>query len=166
MFENFRAVLVPYVESNPDLHVLIAAPQFSRVPSWYSTSLGLCMDLLKRLVLDFSQLPNLHLLPSQVSQVAIPTIFLFHLYRLDPFPYFLFLFFYLLKELESDGIHLTALSGYQYVRHLFDSALALISHYAMPIADQVSEGFRNGTMLSSRVSLLEQQFKSYCSRGK
>ena len=44
---------------------------------------------------------------------------------------------------------------------MFDSALSLISHYAKSTEDQVDESFRNGSVLSSRVSLLEQQFEAF-----
>ena len=69
--EAFRNLLYPFVEANPDLHVFIASPQFSRFPAWYSSGLGLCLKLLHQVVFENSGLPNLHLLPSQVTQVYL-----------------------------------------------------------------------------------------------
>ena len=69
VYDEFRAILFPYVESNPDLQVMIAPPQFSLSPSWYSTNIGLATQLLRTSLLDQSPFQNLHLLPAQTTQV-------------------------------------------------------------------------------------------------
>jgi len=69
VLEAFRSVLFPYCSANADLSVMIAPPQFSRVPMWYSESLGLILQLIKSLITDVSTFSNLHVLPSFPNQV-------------------------------------------------------------------------------------------------
>ena len=71
VYESFRATLHPYVDGNPDLHVMICPPQFSRQPSWYASALSQAVQLLNRLVVDGFGFSNLHLLPVPCSQVKI-----------------------------------------------------------------------------------------------
>lgn len=69
VLDRFREILFPYCDSNPDLMILVAPPQHSLSPVWYSKSIGLALQLLQSLIFDVSTFPNLHLLPAQVSQV-------------------------------------------------------------------------------------------------
>ena len=66
-----RDVILPYCDANPDLHVMLAPPQFSRTPVWYSESIGLTQRLVKAIIMDASELTNIHLLPSFSSEVCI-----------------------------------------------------------------------------------------------
>ena len=78
VYDAVRVVLFPYLDSNPDLHVMLAPPQFSRQPTWYSTSVGLCVELLRSVLLGQSTFSNLHLLPAQVGAVSeLMTLFSF-----------------------------------------------------------------------------------------
>jgi len=73
--ETFRSILFPYVDGHPNVFVLIAPPQFSRVPIWYSESLGLAIQLLRSLVIDTSGFNNLQLLPAFSNQVLFVVSF-------------------------------------------------------------------------------------------
>jgi len=65
-----RDVLLPYCDANPDLHVMLAPPQFSRQPIWYAESIGLVQRLMKTVIMDVSELTNVHLLPAFPSEVG------------------------------------------------------------------------------------------------
>ena len=58
-------------------------------------------------------------------------------------------------------MHLTALSGYHFVHHLFDSAFALIRFQNKTTDEKVDQVFSHGTLVDSRLSVLEQQFTSF-----
>ena len=67
--------------------------------------------------------------------------------------------------LESDGVHLTALSGFHFVHHLFNSALCAIKSLTLPTEQKVLDAQLTGTVVSSRLSALEQQFVAFKSRS-
>ena len=71
VLEKFRSIIFPYVDANPDLFVMVAPPQFSRSPMWYSESIVLACQLLKSVVFDHSTFDNLQLLPAHSSQVPV-----------------------------------------------------------------------------------------------
>ena len=69
VLEEFRSILFPYCNANPDLSIMLAPPQFSRVPIWYSESMGLILQLISSLIMSPSVFHNLHLLPAFPNQV-------------------------------------------------------------------------------------------------
>jgi len=71
VLQAVRDVLLPYCEANPDLNVMVAPPQFSRTPAWYAESIGISQRLLKSIILDASELTNVHLLPTFPSEVLL-----------------------------------------------------------------------------------------------
>jgi hypothetical protein len=71
VLKKFKTILFPYCDSNPDLWIFIAPPQFSRKPIWYSESLSLSVSLLQSVVFQDSTFVNLHLLPSHPNQVCL-----------------------------------------------------------------------------------------------
>ena len=79
-YERIRGVLFPYCESNPDLMVMVAPPQFSREPVWYASSISMAVQMLTTQVFNMSYFPNLHLLPAHPSQVSISLYETFFLY--------------------------------------------------------------------------------------
>jgi len=78
VFEKFRSILFPFVSSNPDLYILVAPPQYSTTPQWYSSSIGIALQLLRSLIIDTSGFPNLLLLPAFPNQVLLLVLFDFH----------------------------------------------------------------------------------------
>jgi hypothetical protein len=56
---------------------------------------------------------------------------------------------------------LSALSGYQYVHHLFTATVEIISYRSMATAQQVQSNRSLMTATESRVSLLEHQFDAF-----
>jgi len=63
--------------------------------------------------------------------------------------------------LESDGIHLTALSGYSFIRHLFDSSLSVISYHRLSLDLRLKVDHETSALQDSRISVLEQQFVAF-----
>jgi len=63
--------------------------------------------------------------------------------------------------LESDGIHLTALSGYKFVRHLFDASLEVLSYRRLPLDLKLKSDHALLVSQGSRLSVLEQQFGAF-----
>ena len=70
-----------------------------------------------------------------------------------------------MQELEKDGIHLTSLSGYYYVHHLFDASLAILDSLAKTVEERVDDTSKNSVVLDSRISVLEHQFSSFQSQN-
>ena len=58
-------------------------------------------------------------------------------------------------------MHLTVLSGYHFVHHLFDAAIAAIKYCNKSLDEKVHESNLRGSVVESRVSVLEQQFSSF-----
>jgi len=70
----------------------------------------------------------------------------------------------LFQTLETDGVHLTALSGYHFVRHLFDASLSVLSYHRLSLDLRVKVDHQESTVQGSRLSVLEQQFESFRSQ--
>jgi len=70
VFEAVRDILLPYCDSNPDLQVMVAPPQFSRSPLWYSESISLSHQLLQSIIIAPAQVDNIHLLPAFSDEVT------------------------------------------------------------------------------------------------
>lgn len=68
--ETFRDLLLHYCESNPDLSVMLAPPQYSKTPTWYADSGTLPLQLVRKLVIDEFPVSNLFLIPAQQHQVC------------------------------------------------------------------------------------------------
>jgi len=66
--------------------------------------------------------------------------------------------------LETDGVHLSALSGYQFVHFLFDSAFSAVTYAKSSLDQKVEADHQDLLIQGSRLALLEQQFASYRSQ--
>ena len=62
-------------------------------------------------------------------------------------------------EFKSDGVHLTAYSGLEFILHLFDSASDLLDHLAMPLPDLAIKGGETARVLEDRMMALEQDHR-------
>ena len=89
---GFREIIVEACESRPATAFLISPPMYRLHPTWYRDGLPEIMTLFSQ-TMSQERPANLHLIPS------------------FPTPAF-----------ESDGVHLTAYSGLEFILHLFDSA--------------------------------------------
>ena len=62
-------------------------------------------------------------------------------------------------DLESDGVHLTAYSGLEYVLYLFDSAQLVISSQSLSLEDTCSASSESTRLLKDRMVALEQDHR-------
>ena len=97
VLQDVRSALLEICFDNPNRHYMISPPMYRTSPVWYREGLPEVLTLFSS-VLSLDRPPNLHLLPS------FPT-----------------------PDYESDGIHLTAFSGLEFILHLFDASQELLS---------------------------------------
>lgn len=99
---------------------------YRRTPLWYRDGMA---EVLTRFSSQYQRVssPNLHLLPS------FPT-----------------------PSYESDGVHLDAYSGMEFVLHLFDSSVSLLASVAATPEVRVSGSIESSRSLGDRVVALEQ----------
>jgi len=69
-----------------------------------------------------------------------------------------------LKVLESDGVHLTALSGYNFIHFLFDQSLSILAYHRKSTDLKLSDDHEQLTLQGSRLTVLEQQFSAFRSQ--
>jgi len=58
-------------------------------------------------------------------------------------------------------VHLTALSGYGFIRHLFDSSLSVLSYHRLSLDLRLKVDHESSVLQESRISVLEQQFTAF-----
>ena len=97
VLQDVCSALLEICFDNPNRHYMISPPMYRTSPVWYREGLPEVLTLFSS-VLSLDRPPNLHLLPS------FPT-----------------------PDYESDGIHLTAFSGLEFILHLFDASQELLS---------------------------------------
>ena len=73
-----------------------------------------------------------------------------NLYLLPSFP---------TPEYESDGVHLTAYSGLEFMIHLFDSSIAILDGLAKSCDERIPETSEAARLLEDRVMVLEQDHR-------
>ena len=130
IIQDIRDALVDSCSSKPDREYLIAPPMYRTSPIWYREGLPEILGVFSQTLGKGSDLPkNLRILPS------FPT-----------------------PEYESDGVHLTAYSGQEYLLHLFDCAQEILerSPELSVVTSLTSESNR---VLEDRVMVLEQDHR-------
>ena len=129
VLQDFRGELLDACETNPNRLYFVSPPMYRTNPVWYREGLPEILTLFSS-VLSCDRPDNLRILPS------FPT-----------------------PEFESDGVHLTAYSGLEYILHLFDASheiLALLDTAPEIAAIKSSESTR---VLEDRVMALEQDHR-------
>jgi hypothetical protein len=126
---EFRDVILAACESNPEVSYLVSPPMYRTHPYWYRDGLAEVMTLFSS-TLGQERPPNLNLLPS----FATPTF-------------------------ESDGVHLTAYSGLEFLLHLFDSAQEVLDSLALSSPEVTSKNTEATRALEDRMMALEQDHR-------
>ena len=128
---EFRDLLYDYCQEQPDRYWLLAPPMYRTSPVWLLDGLGEVMTKF-----------------SEVMRQDRPR----NLLMLLSFPH---------ASLESDGVHLSAYSGFQFVAHLFDSAEAVINRHKKPPSTQQQSEIQSESIriLEDRVTVIEQDHK-------
>ena len=60
---------------------------------------------------------------------------------------------------------MTALSGYSFIRHLFDSSLSVLSYHRLSLDLRLKVDHEVSALQDSRISVLEQQFMAFRSQS-
>ena len=129
VLQEFRSDLTEMCLAHPSRFYLISPPMYRTSPVWYREGLPEILTLFSQ-VLSTDRPENLRILPS------FPT-----------------------PDYESDGVHLTAYSGLEYILHLFESShelLAMLDSTPEASNFKASESTR---VLEDRVMALEQDHR-------
>ena len=126
---GFREAVVEACESRPTTSFLISPPMYRHHPTWYRDGLPEIMTQFSQ-VMSQDRPANLHLLPS------------------FPTPVF-----------ESDGVHLTAYSGLEFILHLFDSAQEVLDSLDLSTPELAAKSAESNRVLEDRVMALEQDHR-------
>ena len=126
VFTEFFSTVAEECESNPGRKYLVCPPMYRRAPLWYRDNLS---QILTRFSLASKncQSDNFGLLPSFAN-----------------------------PAFESDGIHLNAYSGLEYVLHLFDSSKLLLDSLSAPAPVRECLALESTRLLEDRMMALEQ----------
>lgn len=126
ILKEFFEILSVECHKFPERQFLVSPPMYRRSPLWYRDGVA---EVLSRFSSGYERMSdkNLVLLPS----FATPTF-------------------------ESDGIHLNAYSGLQFVMHLFDSSVRLLSTLSSEPEIRESRAVESTRLLGDRVVALEQ----------
>lgn len=129
VLQDLRSVLLEACSTNPERAYLISPPMYRTHPIWYREGLPEVMTLFSQ-VLSADKPANLHVLPS----FATP-------------------------DFESDGVHLTAYSGLEFILHLFDGAAELLANVDLPLPERAIKGSESTRVLEDRMMALEQDHR-------
>ena len=128
--QDIKDALVEGCLTNPSREYIVAPPMYRTSPVWYREGLPEVLGVFSQTLGHGPDIPkNLRLLPS------FPT-----------------------PEYESDGVHLTAYSGQEYLLHLFDSAQDLLER-SPELSDVTSRTSESNRVLEDRVMVLEQDHR-------
>ena len=126
---EFCSIVHKASEENPEVSFLVSPPMYRTHPTWYRDGLPEIMTLFSS-SLGHEKPANRHLLPS------FPT-----------------------PSFESDGVHLTAYSGLEFLLHLFDSSQELLDSLGSTIEEASLKGREATRSLEDRMMVLEQDHR-------
>ena len=129
VLQDLRASLETACAAFPERFYLVAPPMYRTNPIWYREGLPEIMNLFS-LTFRGERPRNLLLLPS----FATP-------------------------DYESDGVHLTAYSGLEFILHLFDSSEEAIECLELETEQVCSNTSESTRVLEDRVMVLEQDHR-------
>ena len=130
VIQDIRDAVVESCTSNPEREYLLSPPMYRTSPVWYREGLPEILGVFSQTLGQSSDLPaNLRILPS----FATP-------------------------EYESDGVHLTAYSGQEFLLHLFDSAQDILER-SPELSAITTRACESNRVLEDRVMVLEQDHR-------
>ena len=131
VLSQFQETVSKACKEKPDIAFMVCPPMYRTHPSWYRDGLSEILNLFSSsLGRDQDLPPNLYLLPS------FPT-----------------------PSFESDGVHLSAYSGLEFVLHLFDSAQDVLDGLSLDPSVQTSKVQEAHRSLEDRMMVLEQDHR-------
>ena len=129
VLQDVREALLQVCAVDQNRAILVAPPMYRSAPIWYREGLSEVMAQFSQ-ILNLDKPPNLLLLPS----FATP-------------------------DFDSDGVHLTAYSGLEFVLHLFDSANSSLDDLQLSCEQNVVRTCESTRVLEDRVMVLEQDHR-------
>ena len=127
LLKSFLSKVVDFAVLRPNLQVFVCPPMFRLTPIWYREGLSEIMIKFSSLVRALNKPANLWFMPSFAKPV-----------------------------LEADGVHLTPLSGLEYILFLFATSQDLVNSSALDTSSRM-DGFSEVTRaLEDRVLVIEQ----------
>ena len=126
VLEEVCDVIVDYLQSSPDMLVMVSPPMYRSLPEWYHDNRSEIMLLFSK-ILTPARSKSFHLLPTFAG-----------------------------VDLEEDGVHLTPYAGLKFVVHLFDASLDMIKAISTPLPEGLARVGEVSRVLEDRVSVLEQ----------
>ena len=127
--QEFRSALVSACTANPNRDYMVSPPMYRTTPLWYREGLPESLTLFSG-VMSQDKHENMFLLPS------FPT-----------------------PDFDQDGIHLTPLSDFELVLHLFDGSQTLIESQKAGIEEVTLINTEAARVLDDRVVALEQDHR-------
>ena len=129
ILKTIHSILVEFCSAHPDRLCLLSPPMYRTSPLWYREGLPEVLNLFSQTFAS-DRPPNLHILSS------FPT-----------------------PEYESDGVHLTAYSGLEFILHLFDSSHELFTMLESSVDELVVRSCESTRVLEDRMMVLEQDHR-------
>ena len=129
IFSEFLEMVKVACVERSDSIFMVCPPMYRTRPLWYREALPEILQKFSEVMMR-SKPPNMHLMPS------FPT-----------------------PSYEPDGIHLTAYSGLEFVLHLFDSAVDLMSSVALDQGAKNSRSSESTRLLEDRMVAIEQDHR-------
>jgi len=126
LLSEFFSIIKSQCSSNPDRKYLVCPPMYRRSPHWYRDNQSQVLSRFSSAFQD-NAAKNLHLMPS----FSTPSY-------------------------ESDGVHLSAYSGFEFVVFLFDSAIKLLETASADPDTREGRSNETSRLLGDRVVALEQ----------
>ena len=121
-------------QEHPERMYLVCPPMYRSAPLWYRDGMP---EILKKFSAVFgkdqARVANLLLMPS------FPT-----------------------PSFEEDGVHLTPISGLEYLYHLFDDARNVISRQTLSTSGKCDVGSESTRVLEDRMMAIEQDHRRLC----
>ena len=115
---------------SPDVSFLLCPPMYRSNPYWYRDGMPEILRRFSDVMSASTRPPNLLLMPS------FPT-----------------------PSFQDDGVHLTAYSGLEFVLHLFDSAVELLTSQILDQDEKSARASESTRVLEDRVMALEQDHR-------
>ena len=129
VLQELRTIIFGFCDAVPARAVLVAPPMYRTSPVWYRDGLPVILTSFSS-AMSQERPPNLHLLPS------FPT-----------------------PEFGDDGVHLSGLSGLEFVLHLFDQSELLLEGLSAAPEVTLLKNCEATRVLEDRVLVLEQDHR-------
>lgn len=127
--QDFRSAILTACSANPHRDYMVSPPMYRTSPLWYREGLPEILTLFSG-TMNQDKPQNMFLLPS------FPT-----------------------PDFDQDGVHLTPISGFEFILHLFDGSQHVLESQEATIEEVTSLNSEANRVLEDRVVALEQDHR-------